>query len=336
MRHARLEPDVDDVLLFFESRAAALRAGEARRQDTSRPDRSTRRSAPASPKRFAARRATRGSSSASPHSQADQRRNRRSPGALTRETPLRMRLDHLALARASPFGNVLHRVGCVDGALAQQVLIHRDKPLRRRAEDHRIVAAPAVRIGMLVLCGRSRARRCAQILDDLGVRIEDLHARIRPGFGGEAARGVDRVEHRQSVLHPGIEVVGAVARRGVHGAGSGFELDVVGEHDHRVAIQERMAHREIVELRAARASEQRRLARSARRALRCASASRDDHRLVADAVEAVRRIGSQRDRDVRRQRPRRRRPDEKRNAVAECAGAPMRFARFARAARALR
>jgi hypothetical protein len=62
-----------------------------------------------------------------------------------------MRFDHLPLAQAPPLRRVRHAVDRVDRALAQQVLIHRDEPLRGRAEDHGIVAAPTVRIRMFVL-----------------------------------------------------------------------------------------------------------------------------------------------------------------------------------------
>ena len=100
------------------------------------------------------------------------------------------------------------------------------------------------------------------------------------------------------------------------GAGSGLELDVVGERDHRVAVEERVPHREAFERGAFDLGAQR--AGAAREALenrRC-ERFRDDHVFVPDAVHAVCRIGLQRDRDVGRQRPGRRRPDDDRERHA--------------------
>ncbi len=188
MRHAGLEPDVDDVLLFLEPSAAARRTREVRQADTSQPGRSTIRRRPSAANRFAAIRATRASSSGLAARKAGHRRNRRAPRALPREAPLGMRLDHLALALASPFRNVVDRVGRVDRALAQHVLIHRDKPLRGRAEDHGIVTTPAVRIRVLVLARAPERAGGAKIVDDLRVRVEDLQSGVRTRFGREPAR----------------------------------------------------------------------------------------------------------------------------------------------------
>ena len=51
----------------------------------------------------------------------------------------------------------------------------------------------------------------------------------------EVPAGSDRRVDLEAVLHAGVEVVGAVAGRGVHRAGAGFERDVVAEHAERVA-----------------------------------------------------------------------------------------------------
>src|SRR5262249_49946458 len=76
----------------------------------------------------------------------DEHRDRHTPGALARDAPVRPRLDHgadtvLALRR-KPFR-------CVDGGkrlLAQIVVLHADKPLRRGAKDQRRLGAPGMRI----------------------------------------------------------------------------------------------------------------------------------------------------------------------------------------------
>ena len=50
------------------------------------------------------------------------------------------------------------------------------------------------------------------------------------------SRGADRRENLQPVLLARIEVVGAMSRRGVHGAGAGFERDIGAEHTQRIAV----------------------------------------------------------------------------------------------------
>ena len=57
----------------------------------------------------------------------------------------------------------------------------------------------------------------------------------------EVAAGVERRVDLEAVPHAGLVVVGAVAGRRVHGAGAGFERDVVAEHAERIARVERMA-----------------------------------------------------------------------------------------------
>ena len=94
-----------------------------------------------------------------------------------------------------------------------------------------------------------------EILDDLRISLENLHARVGSGFGGEASGRVDRVENRQSVFHTGIEIVGTMTGRRMHDARSGLEIHIIGENDDRVAIHEGMAYGKIVEPGAERATD---------------------------------------------------------------------------------
>ena len=116
---------------------------------------------------------------------------------------------------------------------------------------------------------------------------------------------------------PGDEVVGAVAGRGVHGAGPRFERDVVAEHADGRPRVERMLEADVFQLR--RPS----FARSARRtcarstaATEGASASATMHGAAADVVGGVVELRMKRDRQVRRNRPGRRRPDQHRDVAA--------------------
>ena len=117
----------------------------------------------------------------------------------------------------------------------RRVAVHPDEPLRRREEDDRVVAAPAVRVLMRERLAVPEPAALLERLLDLRVRVE--HALAAEELDGveEVARRPDRRVDLEAVLHAGVEVVGAVARRRVHRAGAGVERDVVAEHAERVA-----------------------------------------------------------------------------------------------------
>ena len=167
-------------------------------------------------------------------------RDRRAPRALARDAPLRMVLDHLAHARLAPRGDPADARNLRDHALAQAVAIHPDEPLRGRPEDHRVLAAPAMRIRMLVRLASRTARptRAGRRRSSRSRRIR--RARHTAPHRRERASRVDRIEDRQPVAHARVEVVGAVPGRGVHRTPAGVQLDVVGDDDDGIA-QERMA-----------------------------------------------------------------------------------------------
>ncbi len=220
-----------------------------------------------------------------------------------------MRFDHLPLARAPPLRRVFDCVGRVERALAKQVLIHREKPLRRRAENHGIVTAPAMWIGMLVLRRAPQRPARAQIVDDARIGRENVHAGVGAGLGGEPAGRIYRIENRQTVFHSRIEIVGAVPGRSVDYSRPGLQVHVRRENDRRIALHERMAHGESVELFAKYATDERRVREPlAQRALR--ERLGDDQHLAVHAIEHVGGVGAQCNGYVRRKRPRRRRPDK--------------------------
>ena len=89
---------------------------------------------------------------------AVERRNRHTPRALARDAPVRAIGHHIEDAVAAPRRNPFHLV--IDGMLRRfaqrprrpvlapdgRVAVHPDEPLGGREEDHRVVAAPAVRV----------------------------------------------------------------------------------------------------------------------------------------------------------------------------------------------
>ncbi len=110
-----------------------------------------------------------------------EQRDRHAPGALARQHPVGAAFDHRTDAVAALFGNEARVGDRLQGAAAQRaatgkVLVHRHEPLRRAAIDDLGLAAPAMRIGMLVVvAGGQQPTGFAQVRTDRPFgRIERL------------------------------------------------------------------------------------------------------------------------------------------------------------------
>ena len=192
--------------------------------------------------------------------------------------------------------------------------VHRDEPLRRGEKDDRVVAPPAVRIRVLERLAMPQASALLQRLLDLRVGIEDpLAAEELDGFQEVAAR-TDRRVDLETVLDSGHEVVAAVPRRGVDRTGARLERDVVGEDADRIARIERMTEADVLELSPLHARDRRRRA-SRPPASDDPGGERfgDDHGAAVDLVSRIVELRVECDRQIRRNGPRRRRPDEDRH-----------------------
>ena len=74
-------------------------------------------------------------------------------------------------------------------------LVDRDEPVVREPEDQRRMAAPAVRVAVLVRASRDEQAAVLEVADDLLGRLRGREA-VQPAvLGIEAARLVDRREH---------------------------------------------------------------------------------------------------------------------------------------------
>ena len=71
-------------------------------------------------------------------------------------------------------------------------LVHGDEPLRRGAKDHRILAAPAMRITMIVLFTEQQHTALAHELNDPIIRVEHTLTGEVFDLGREASGVVDR------------------------------------------------------------------------------------------------------------------------------------------------
>ena len=101
-------------------------------------------------------------------------------------------------------------------------LVHRDEPLRRRTKDHRVLAAPAMRVAVVILLTEKQHAFLTHELDNRIVRIKHALAREVFNFGRETSRVIDRAINIEPVTLANHEVVMTMARRGVYGAGTGL------------------------------------------------------------------------------------------------------------------
>src|SRR6202162_3454981 len=108
-------------------------------------------------------------------------------------------------------------------------LVHLDEPLLGGAKDDRIVAAPAVRITVLVRMMAQQRAAIGEKFYDNGIRRENVFAFV---FGQAFRVHTTIIERRvnfEVVALTGNEVVGAMSWSGVHDAAALIECDVVGE-----------------------------------------------------------------------------------------------------------
>ena len=104
-----------------------------------------------------------------------------------------------------------------------------------------------MRVAVVIRLEMHQPPALAQRLDDLRVRIEHRESLEERRARDEAAVVADRVVDRQAVVLADLEVVRAVAGRGVHGAGAGFERHVIAEDDGHFALVERMLEPQALE-----------------------------------------------------------------------------------------
>ena len=181
--------------------------------------------------------------------------DRHAPVALTADAPVGTLLDHGA--------DAVGRVGRIPldvltdllaSLLAQTGLVHRDKPLVGSTEEHRVLAAPAVRIAVRDLLLEDQGAALAQELDDVRVGLIGVHtAEGATGTkllaGIELAVVIDRhADVGDALLEAGEVVVDAVAGRVVDYTGTVIDTDVIGQQRHALnAVKDRLLVVDVVE-----------------------------------------------------------------------------------------
>ena len=183
----------------------------------------------------------------------DEERHRHAPLALARQRPVGAVGDHSVQARLPPRGEKARRFDAAERGGAQRLrrfraveprrLVHGDEPLLAGAIDDRRLVAPAVHVAVLDSRVAEQVARLSDLLDDLRVRLPDVHAAEQ-----RQRRIVFPVAHHRredlAVLHAvapaGLEVLHAICRRRMHDAGAGIERDVFAEVDRRAPLVEGM------------------------------------------------------------------------------------------------
>ena len=233
-------------------------------------------------------------------------RERQAVVAASRDVPV----AHVPQPVVHPLAHVGGRP--LDGRVRVEELlpdaVDADQPVVGHAPDQGGVAAPAVRIAVLVPARVDEEAVLGEPADDLVGRLRRREA-VQPAVVVvEAARLVDRHQHRQVVDPPQLEVLLARSGRDVDDPGAVLERDVAPGDDAMLDVR---AGAELVE-RACVAPADELLAAPTldERLLRIPPGS-DPLPVLAPAVLG---LGLHRRRHVRRQRPRRRRPDHERLA----------------------
>ena len=125
---------------------------------------------------------------------------------------------------------------------------HLDEPRRDALVDQRLPAAPAVRVGVVVGlaahqdgAGRDRAALLAlrgglEVVDDLEVGVEDLHALVVGDREGEAAVLADRHDRLDALAVGDDLVVLTEGAGGVHQPGAVGGRDELGGHEAEGAL----------------------------------------------------------------------------------------------------
>ena len=244
---AGLEPDVEDVEFFFEILPAAGGAGGARRDERGR--------VPEEPgvgalggEDLGDVAADRGVGERPAAGLALEGRDGHAPGALARDAPVGPAGDHAVDPLPAPLGDPADAGDGLAGLGPEAGLVHGDEPLLGGPEDDRVLAAPAVRVGVRDLGLLEERPVLLHVGGDAGVGLEDLEPGVARDVGREAAVVVDGRVDVDAVGDAGQVVVVAVARGGVDAARAVVERDVLGQDEERVAVDERVAGLEALEL----------------------------------------------------------------------------------------
>ena len=165
-------------------------------------------------------------------------RYRNAPCALAADAPVGAVADHVRDAVLSPVGNPFNLVNALKRLVAE--FRDGDEPLVGGAEDDRLLAAPAVRVGVRYFQLSEQAVRFLEKLEDLLLALGERHAAENRRVGVIMSRRVYGVVDLYAVADARLIVVASVAWGGVDASGTGVERDIVGEHERNGSVVERV------------------------------------------------------------------------------------------------
>ncbi len=171
---------------------------------------------------------------------AIQDHQRHAPEPLPRNAPVGPLGDHRVNPLGAPlrcpfhFGDFRERARPNRGAVMPSTggprAIQIDEPLFGGAEDHRIVAPPAMRVTVRKFLLAEQRSAIAQQLNDDRIRLEYCFPFVLGQPFEIPAMIIDRRVRLDAIFLPGLEVLDAMPRRRVHDAGALIERDVIGQH----------------------------------------------------------------------------------------------------------
>src|SRR6266403_1493555 len=166
---------------------------------------------------------------------AEKHDDRHAPETLARDAPIGALLNHFVNALFAPAGNPFHvgdfgeRFGTQRFFAVGWNCIHANKPLHCRAKDHWVMAAPAMRVAVLVSVVTKQRPAIGEQLYDDRIGGEDVLAFVFGQPFGVNALVVERRVNFQSVSLAGIEVIHAMTGRGMNDATTLIKSDVIGK-----------------------------------------------------------------------------------------------------------
>ena len=217
---------------------------------------------------------------------------------------------HALLApRRDPLDVALDRV---EDAGAEPLRVQLDEPLLGRAKERRLLAAPAVGVGVVERTLGDQRADAPEVLDDPGIRLPHREPGEVLHLGEEAPVVVHRVVDRETEGPAELVVLLAVARRDVDEARAGVHRDERRRRDRSGAVDPRVPVPEPDELPARDRADLPGVPEVHRHQEPVGELRRDDQGLAADRERHVLLVGVNGDREVRGQRPRGRGPDDDR------------------------
>ncbi len=236
------------------------------------------------------------------------------------DAPVGAVLDHAAHAVLGPARIPLDFRQMLEQASPELFVIDFDEPLLGGPKDDRIVTPPTVRIAVRKRCVMKEGADLLQLLDDLGVGIEDALALPFGHVGRKAPLGIDGAVRIEAGLLTGVEVVRAVPRGRVHATRAVGQRHVFRENDRPLAIDKRMPILSTGKLLAFDRAELGEfgdaLGREHRLDALVGQQTDAGLTVVLEADDGVFVAGMNRHAEVRGQGPRRRRPDQQINRCA--------------------